>query len=74
MPWLPGAGEGELSMSGLRNKQVLLRAHPDGAPQESDFDCVESESPELTDGQFRLRNRFISLDAGFRQWMNEGGG
>jgi NADPH-dependent curcumin reductase CurA len=59
---------------GRRNRQVLLRAHPSGAPRESDFECVESELPPLSEGQFLLRNRFISLDAGFRQWMNEGAG
>ncbi len=61
-------------MSGLRNMQVVLRAHPVGAPRESDFECVASELPPLEDGNFLLRNRFISIDAGFRQWMNEGAG
>ncbi len=61
-------------MGERRNKQVLLRAHPVGAPRESDFECVEAEVPTLEDGQFLLRNRYISLDAGFRQWMNEGAG
>jgi len=57
-----------------RNRQVLLRTHPNGPPREGDFECVESVLPPLGEGQFLLRNRFISLDAGFRQWMNEGAG
>lgn len=59
---------------GRRNRQILLRAHPQGPPRESDFECVEAEVPRLAEGQFLLRNLFISLDAGFRQWMNEGAG
>ncbi len=56
------------------NRQVVLRARPDGAPRESDFECIESPLADLEDGQFLLRNQYISLDAGFRQWMNEGTG
>lgn len=63
-----------MTMSNRRNKEVVLRAHPAGAPRDSDFECVESSMPEIEEGQFLLRNRYISLDAGFRQWMNEGAG
>ncbi len=61
-------------MSDRKNKQVVLRAHPVGAPRESDFECTESPLADLEDGQMLLRNLYISLDAGFRQWMNEGAG
>lgn len=57
-----------------RNVQVLLEARPVGAPRESDFACVESPVPVIGEGQFLLRNLYLSLDAGFRQWMNEGAG
>ena len=56
------------------NEQVVLRAHPRGAPRESDFACVRSPVPRPADGQFLIRNLYLSLDAGFRQWMNEGAG
>ncbi len=58
----------------VRNRQVILRAHPHGQPRESDFDCVASPLRSLELGEFLLRNRYLSLDAGFRQWMNEGSG
>jgi NADPH-dependent curcumin reductase CurA len=61
-------------MSNDRNLQVLLKARPSGAPKESDFACVESPMPRIGDGQFLMRNLYLSLDAGFRQWMNEGAG
>ena len=57
-----------------RNLQVLLKARPAGAPRESDFSCVESPMPRIGAGQFLMRNLYLSLDAGFRQWMNEGAG
>jgi hypothetical protein len=61
-------------MSNDRNLQVLLKARPSGAPKESDFACVESPMPRIGAGQFLMRNLYLSLDAGFRQWMNEGAG
>jgi len=61
-------------MTAGRNRQVLLRARPVGAPRESDFACVDSLPPAVADGQFLIRNHYLSLDAGFRQWMNEGAG
>jgi len=57
-----------------RNRQVLLRARPVGAPRVSDFECVDAAAPAVGAGQFLIRNRYLSLDAGFRQWMNEGAG
>lgn len=61
-------------MSARANTQVVLRAHPRGQPQERDFGCVQVALPQPADGQFLIRNLYLSLDAGFRQWMNEGAG
>jgi len=61
-------------MPGERNRRVLLRARPHGTPRESDFECDETVVPEIHDGQFLIRNLYLSIDAGFRQWMNEGAG
>lgn len=59
---------------GRRNRQVILRSHPVGPPRVSDFECVEAAVPALEQGQFQLRNQYLSIDAGFRQWMSEGAG
>ena len=56
------------------NRQVVLRARPQGAPRESDFECIETPLLPLEEGHFRLKNMYLSLDAGFRQWMNEDAG
>lgn len=53
---------------------VVLASRPDGAPREANFRVEERPLPALSDGQMLCRNHFISLDAGFRNWMDEGSG
>jgi hypothetical protein len=54
-----------------KNKQVLLAARPQGAPKESDFRIVESELRDPEDGEFLVKNRFLSLDPYMRGRMSE---
>jgi NADPH-dependent curcumin reductase CurA len=56
------------------NKQVVLASRPDGAPREENFRLVETPLRPIEDGEFLVQNLYISLDAGFRNWMNEGSG
>ena len=56
------------------SRAVVLARHPEGAVEEGDFDVVEVPEAALPEGHFRTRNRVISLDAGFRQWMTAGAG
>ena len=56
------------------SRAVVLARHPEGAVTEQDFAVVEVTDTDLPKGYFRTRNRVISLDAGFRQWMTEGAG
>ena len=56
------------------NTSVLLTRRPNGNPVADDFSLQTAALPELEDGQFLIKNQFISLDAGFRNWMNEGAG
>jgi NADPH-dependent curcumin reductase CurA len=58
----------------MRNTQVVLASRPQGLPRPSDFAVVESEVRPLEPGEFLLKNLYISLDAGFRNWMNEDSG
>ncbi len=53
---------------------VVLASRPQGAPTEDNFRLETRELPEVGDGQILCRNHFISLDAGFRNWMDEGSG
>ena len=54
-----------------RNLQVVLERRPKGAPQESDFRLVEGPVPEIADGQFLIRGRYLSLDPYMRGRMND---
>jgi hypothetical protein len=53
---------------------VVLAARPRGAPRESDFRVELREPRALREGELRMRNLYVSLDAGFRHWMDEGSG
>ena len=53
---------------------VVLAHRPVGNPVEADFTVVSESLPEIPEGSFLTRNDFISLDAGFRNWMNEDSG
>ena len=57
-----------------QNTSVLLARRPQGNPVAQDFALRTDPLEPLQEGQFRMRNSFISLDAGFRNWMNEGAG
>lgn len=58
----------------MNNTQVTLARRPRGKPRADDFAVVESLTSELEPGQARVRNLYISMDAGFRNWMDEGSG
>lgn len=56
----------------IKNRQIVLAARPQGLVKVSDFALQETELPPLGPGQYRIRNQYLSMDAGFRKWMNEG--
>ena len=57
-----------------KNQQVILKQHPEGGITADHFDVIQAELPELKPNHFILQNHFLSMDAGFRQWMNENAG
>lgn len=56
----------------MENRQVLLHRNPVGAPQETDFVCYTGSVRALQDGEVLIRNLYLPMDAGFRQWMRKG--
>ena len=58
----------------MKNTQVVLARRPAGLPREEDFRVEQSEVPPVGDGQLLVENLYLSLDAGFRNWMDEGAG
>jgi NADPH-dependent curcumin reductase CurA len=53
------------------NREVRLKARPQGAPTLDLFDVVESPMPELGDGDVLVRNIFMSVDPYMRGRMND---
>lgn len=56
------------------NRAVVLARHPEGEVSVADFEVKELPEPHMPEGFFVTRNKVISLDAGFRQWMTAGAG
>src|SRR5206468_3563566 len=52
------------------NRQVRLKSRPTGIPQSEHFEIVEAALPEMRDGQFLVRNDFLSVDPAMRGWVN----
>ena len=53
------------------NRQVRLRARPDGIPQARHFEVVEAPLGPLAEGRFRVRNSYLSVDPAMRGWVSE---
>ncbi|GAC27484.1 2-alkenal reductase [Glaciecola pallidula DSM 14239 = ACAM 615] len=56
------------------NTRVLLARRPAEHLVAADFSIDPQPLRALKDGEFMLKNLYLSLDVGFRQWMNEGSG
>ncbi|HEY0974193.1 MAG TPA: NADP-dependent oxidoreductase [Solimonas sp.] len=55
-----------------KNRQFKLAQRPQGMVKRADFEYVETALPEPGDGQFLVKNEYLSLDPAMRGWMNEG--
>lgn len=58
-------------MSDLTNRQVVLRKRPTGLVQPGDTELVERPVPELAEGEARVRNTYIGIDAAVRTWLDD---
>ncbi len=52
------------------NTQVRLKSRPDGIPQAEHFEIVAAPMPALRDGQFLVRNDFLSVEPAMRGWVS----
>ncbi len=55
----------------MQNKQILLASRPAGLPKLSDFRLVETELPDLKQGEVLLEVVYLSVDAYMRGRMGE---
>ena len=51
------------------NRQVWLRARPNGIPAADDFAIRRAPIPSPVDGQILVRNQFLSVDPAMRGWI-----
>ncbi len=57
----------------VANKQILLRRHPSGEPDDTCFETVTTRVPHVAPGEAVVRVRYLSVDPAQRIWMNPGG-
>jgi NADPH-dependent curcumin reductase CurA len=53
------------------NRQWLLARRPEGMVSPDDFELREEPVPEPGDGEFLVRNLYLSLDPAMRGWMSD---
>lgn len=53
------------------NRGFTLVRRPSGMPVDADFALVTDETPDLSEGQFLVRNHYASLDPAMRGWMDD---
>jgi NADPH-dependent curcumin reductase CurA len=51
------------------NRKWLLRSRPEGMVDRANFEWREESRPEIRDGQFLVRNLWLSCDPAQRAWM-----
>src|SRR6266852_5988268 len=57
-------------MPSQANRQVRLKSRPTGIPVADNFEIVEAILPELRDGQFLVRNEYLSVEPAMRGWVS----
>lgn len=58
-------------MTDFENRCVVLNARPVGVPGPEFFDLETRPVPDLRDGDFLVRNVFLSVDPAMRGWVND---
>jgi NADPH-dependent curcumin reductase len=53
------------------NRQVRLKSRPQNVPQAENSDIVSGVCADPRDGQFQVRNEFLSVDPAMRLWVSE---
>lgn len=67
-------GEAPTPRNRRLNKSVVLKRRPVGAPTPEDFDVGVRDLEPVVESHVEVENLAVSLDAGFRHWMDEGSG
>ena len=51
------------------NRQVWLKSRPNGIPQAENFDFRDGDVPTIAEGEFLIRNLYLSTDPAARGWI-----
>src|SRR6267154_5953212 len=51
------------------NRQIFLKSRPNGIPRPEDFALREAPIPSIGQGEFLIRNQFLSADPAMRGWI-----
>ncbi|MHA6768864.1 NADP-dependent oxidoreductase [Sphingobium ummariense] len=57
----------------MKNRQIWLRSRPQTIPGAEHFAVRDAEIPELGEGQFLVRNAYLSVDPAMRGWLLDEG-
>src|SRR6202049_2721700 len=57
-------------MTPTKGRQVRLKSRRNGMPQAENFEIVEAQIPSLRDGQFLVRNDYLSVEPAMRGWVS----
>src|ERR1700704_2857424 len=57
-------------MKNNRNRQVILKSRPADIPQADNFEIIESDVPDLRDGQILVHNVYLSVEPAMRSWVS----
>ena len=58
-------------MSKNVNRKILLASRPKGMPEASNFDIIESNIPEISEGEVLIRTIYLSVDPYMRGRMSD---
>jgi len=53
-----------------RNQQVVLISRPEGIPQAENFELRDADMRDPADGEFVVRNLYLSVDPAMRGWVS----
>jgi NADPH-dependent curcumin reductase CurA len=53
-----------------RNRQVILKSRPADIPQADNFEIIESDVPDLRDGEMLVHNVYLSVEPAMRGWVS----
>lgn len=58
-------------MTGLVNRQIVLRRRPSGLVRDGDTELIERPAPEPGEGEALIRTTYIGIDAAARTWLDD---